>query len=105
VVGGNRRHTTGLRKGPANPTSTFPVSADPGELPLPTGKLAYSDPIGRVIGPFARFLPDREFGAAMRIVTAVDPGAGVPGLPDWERIPTRATPLAMSVTSARAIGC
>jgi len=65
-----------------------PVYADPGELPLPTGKLAYSDPIGRVIGPFARFLPDGEFGAALRIVTASDPGAGVPGLPDWERIPT-----------------
>ena len=65
-----------------------PVYADPGELPLPTGKLAYSDPIGRVTGPFTRFLPDEEFGAAMRIVTAVDPGAGVPGLPDWERIPT-----------------
>ena len=65
-----------------------PVYADPGELPLPTGKLAYSDPIGRFIGPFTRFLPDGEFGAALHIVTAVDPGAGVPGLPDWERIPT-----------------
>ena len=61
-----------------------PVYADPGELPLPTGKLAYSDPIGRVIGPFTRLLPDGEFGAALRIVTASDPRAGVPGLPDWE---------------------
>ena len=26
--------------------------------------------------------------ACLRIVTAVDPSAGVPGLPDWERIPT-----------------
>ena len=48
-----------------------PVYIDPGEPPLP--KLAYSDPIGRVIGPFARFLPDEEFGAARRIVTAFDP--------------------------------
>lgn len=66
----------------------LPVYADPDELPLPTGKLAYSDPIGRVIGPFTGFLPDGEFEACLRIVTAVDPGAGVPGLPDWERIPT-----------------
>ena len=66
----------------------LPVYVDPDELPLPTGKLAYSDPIGRVIGPFTGFLPEGEFEACLRIVTAVDPGAGVPGLPDWERIPT-----------------
>ena len=66
----------------------LPVYADPDELPLPTGKLAYSDPIGRVIGPLTGFLPEGEFEASLRIVTAADPGAGVPGLPDWERIPT-----------------
>ena len=65
-----------------------PVYVDPDELPLPTGKLAYSDPIGRVIGPLTGFLPEGEFEACLRIVTAVDPGAGVPGLPEWERIPT-----------------
>ena len=65
-----------------------PVYVDPDELPGPTGKLAYSDPIGRVIGPFTRFLPEGEFDACLRIVTACDPAAGVPGLPDWERIPT-----------------
>jgi glyoxylase-like metal-dependent hydrolase (beta-lactamase superfamily II) len=65
-----------------------PVYVHPDELPPPGGKLAYTDPIGRVIEPFARFLPAGDFGACLRIAAAFDPGAGVPGLPGWQCIPT-----------------
>jgi len=65
-----------------------PVYVHPDELPLPGGKLAYTDPVGRVIEPFARFLPAGEFGACLRIAAAFNPSAGVPGLPDWQCIPT-----------------
>ncbi len=65
-----------------------PVYVHPDELPPPGGKLAYTDPLGRVIEPFARFLPAGEFGAALRIAAAFDPSAGIPGLPDWQCIPT-----------------
>ena len=65
-----------------------PVYVHPDELPPPGGKLAYTDPMGRVIEPFARFLPAGEFGECLRIAAAFDPSAGVPGLPDWQCIPT-----------------
>ena len=65
-----------------------PVYVHQGELPLPSGKLAYSDPIDRVIGPFTRFLPEGEFEACLRLATAFDPAAGVPGLPGWQCVPT-----------------
>jgi len=67
---------------------SVPVYVHQGELPLPSGKLAYSDPIDRVIGPFTRFLPEGEFEACLRLATAFDPAAGVPGLPGWQCVPT-----------------
>jgi glyoxylase-like metal-dependent hydrolase (beta-lactamase superfamily II) len=65
-----------------------PVYVHPDELPPPGGKLAYTDPVGRLIEPFAQFVPAGEFEAGLRIAAAFDLGAGVPGLPDWQCIPT-----------------
>ena len=57
-------------------------------MPLPTGKLAYTDPIDRVMGLLVRLLPSGEFDECLRVATAFDPALGVPGLPDWTCIPT-----------------
>ncbi len=65
-----------------------PVYVHPDELRPPGGKLGYTDPVGRVIESFARFRLTGEFGACLRIAAALDPGAGVPGLPGWQCIPT-----------------
>ncbi len=65
-----------------------PVYVHPAELPPPGGKLAYTDPVGRIVEPFARLLPAGQFGECLRIAAAFDPSAGVPGLPDWQCIPT-----------------
>ncbi len=67
---------------------SVPVYVHPDELPPHGGNLAYAGPLGRVIEPFARFPPAGEFGAALRIATAFDPSADVPGLPDWQCIAT-----------------
>ncbi|MFI5287848.1 MAG: MBL fold metallo-hydrolase [Candidatus Dormibacteria bacterium] len=64
------------------------VHVHPRGMPLPTGKLAYTDPIDRVMGSFVRLLPSGEFDECLRIATAFDPALGVPGLPGWTCIPT-----------------
>jgi len=64
------------------------VYVHPKEMPLSTGRLALTDPIDRVIGPFVRLLPSGEFDECLRIATAFDPALGVTGLPDWTCIPT-----------------
>ena len=83
----------------------MPVYVYPDELPPPGGKLAYTDPVGPVIEPFARFLSAGEFAACLRIAAAFDPGAGVPGLPDWQCIPTPGHTPGHAVTSGRQTGC
>jgi len=52
------------------------VYVHPGELPLP--------PSGRVIGALARV----ELPAGQQGLSPIDPNVGVPGLPDWQVIPT-----------------
>ena len=76
-----------------------PVYVHPDELPLTTADLAgleqYANPLDRwLILPLLRALP-RERVASMRaraslkdVARAFDPGASVPGLPDWTCIPT-----------------
>ena len=68
----------------------------PGELPLAAGKYLpeFGDPIGRwLIGPLMRLIPRRAARMAAKAsiteaAQAFNPEAGVPGLPDWECIPT-----------------
>jgi glyoxylase-like metal-dependent hydrolase (beta-lactamase superfamily II) len=74
----------------------LPVYAHPGELPLAAGKYLpeYGDPIGRwLIEPLMRLTPRRAARMAAKAsiteaAQAFNPEAGVPGLPDWEYIPT-----------------
>ncbi len=74
----------------------LPVYVHPGELPLAAGKYLpqYGDPIGRwLIGPLMRLMPRRAARMAAKAsiteaAQAFNPEAGVPGLPDWECIPT-----------------
>ncbi len=82
-----------------------PVYVHPDELPLATGDMsAYetyvetypAGPLDRwVIRPVMRLLPARareamraQSEAFAHVARAFDPETGVPGLPDWERIPT-----------------
>ena len=74
----------------------LPVYVHPGELPLAAGKYLpeYGDPIGRwLIEPLMRLMPRRAARMAAKAsiteaAQAFNPEAGVPGLPDWECIPT-----------------
>lgn len=77
-----------------------PVFVHPDELPLAAaGDLSiirrYANPLDRwVILPLLRALPRRWVESTLSkasikdVVQAFDPGAAVPGLPDWECIPT-----------------
>jgi glyoxylase-like metal-dependent hydrolase (beta-lactamase superfamily II) len=74
-----------------------PVHVHPDELPFARGGYdpAYAHPLDRwVVGPLLRLVPRRRL-EAMRardslegIAVAFDPRDGVPGLPDWECVPT-----------------
>ncbi len=74
----------------------LPVYVHPGELPLAAGKYLpeYGDPIGRwLIEPLMRLMPRRAArmpakASITEAAQAFNPEAGVPGLPDWECIPT-----------------
>lgn len=74
----------------------LPLHVHPDEMPMIDGiyRSEYSDPIARwMIEPIMRVMPQRaermvaktSLGSAAR---PFDPGADVPGLPDWEAIPT-----------------
>ena len=56
------------------------VYVHPGELPLP--------PSGRIIGALARVERRWMFPSGQDGLSPIDPDAGVPGLPDWQVIPT-----------------
>ena len=56
------------------------VYVHPGELPLP--------PSGRIIGALAGVERRWMFPSGQDGLSPVDPDAGVPGLPDWQVIPT-----------------
>jgi glyoxylase-like metal-dependent hydrolase (beta-lactamase superfamily II) len=80
----------------------LPVHVQPDELPLAPGGIlpAYANPLDRwlldrwLIGPMLRLLPRRKVEAMLaedsleHTAVAFDPVAGVPGLPDWECVPT-----------------
>ncbi len=74
----------------------LPVYVHPDELPVAAGKYLpeYGDPIGRwLIEPLMRLMPRRrgrmEAKASItEAAQAFNPEASVPGLPDWECIPT-----------------
>lgn len=76
-----------------------PVYVHPDELPLVTADFStfkeYSNPLDRwVILPLMRVMPARRRESMLSessfkdVARAFDPGAGVPGLPDWECVPT-----------------
>jgi glyoxylase-like metal-dependent hydrolase (beta-lactamase superfamily II) len=73
-----------------------PVYVHPDEMPLASGKLIpeYFHPLDRwLIVPLMKLMPRRTresklSEASLADVCAIDPSAGVPGLPDWQCIPT-----------------
>ena len=78
-------------------TWDLPVHVHPRELPLaPGGYLPqYGNPLDRwLIAPLLRLMPRRKVESSLSRTSlegtaqAFDPGAGVPGLPDWQAIPT-----------------
>lgn len=72
-------------------TWNVPVYVHPGDLPLaaPTYPPEYLDPIGRVIEPLMRLFGTKPAESTLEdVVQGFDPSAGVPGLPEWECIPT-----------------
>jgi glyoxylase-like metal-dependent hydrolase (beta-lactamase superfamily II) len=67
------------------------------ELPLASGKLIpeYLNPLDRwLIAPLMKIIPRRAFekkqseASLTDVAQVMDPSAGVPGLPDWQCIPT-----------------
>jgi glyoxylase-like metal-dependent hydrolase (beta-lactamase superfamily II) len=75
----------------------LPVYVHPAELVLaPGGYLPeYGNPLDRwLIGPVLRLLPcgmveaSRSRNSLEGVARAFDPAAGVPGLPDWQAVPT-----------------
>ncbi|HUY48256.1 MAG TPA: nitroreductase/quinone reductase family protein [Streptosporangiaceae bacterium] len=75
----------------------LPVHVHPGELPLASGGYLpqYGNPLDRwLIAPLLRLMPRRKVAASLArnslegTARAFDPAAGVPGLPDWQCIPT-----------------
>jgi glyoxylase-like metal-dependent hydrolase (beta-lactamase superfamily II) len=77
-----------------------PVYIHPDELPLATIRNLstiekYANPLDRwIILPLLRMMPRRRIESMLSkeglkdVAQAYDPGAGTPGLPDWECIPT-----------------
>lgn len=95
-----------------------PVYVHPDELPLATAvdlsvSKQYANPLDRwIILPMLRAMPPRRLKSLLsktsikEVVQAFDPDAAVPGLPDWECIPTPGhTPghVAFSRTSDRVL--
>lgn len=75
----------------------LPVHVHPGELPLaPGGYLPqYGNPLDRwLIAPLLAVMPRRKVEASLArnslegTAQAFDPAVGVPGLPDWQAVPT-----------------
>ena len=75
----------------------LPVHVHPGELPLASGRYLpeYGNPLDRwLIAPLLRLMPRRAVEASLSrnslqgTARAFDPVAGVPGLPDWQAVPT-----------------
>lgn len=75
----------------------LPVYVHPDELPLAAEKLIpeYANPLDRwLIVPFMKIMPRRALepkpseASLADAVCAIDLSAGVPGLPDWQCIPT-----------------
>ena len=75
----------------------LPVHVHPGELPLASGRYLpeYGNPLDRwLIAPLLRLVPHRTVEAGLSpnslagTARAFDPVAGVPGLPDWQAVPT-----------------
>lgn len=78
-------------------TWNVPVYVHPDEMPLASGKLIleYSNPLDRwLIVPLMKLIPRRVLESKLSeasladVVHPIDPCAGVPGLPDWQCIPT-----------------
>lgn len=74
-----------------------PVHVHPGELPMASGRYLpeFGNPLDRwLVGPLLRLMPRRRVEASLARTSlegtarAFDPAAGVPGLPDWQCIPT-----------------
>jgi glyoxylase-like metal-dependent hydrolase (beta-lactamase superfamily II) len=74
-----------------------PLHVHPDELPLAPGGIlpAYANPLDRwFVGPLLRLMPPLRLEAMLsknrleRVTLGFDPVAGVPGLPDWECVPT-----------------
>jgi glyoxylase-like metal-dependent hydrolase (beta-lactamase superfamily II) len=75
----------------------LPVFAHPAELPMAAGRYLpqYANPLDRwLIAPLLALLPRRRLEARLARSSLVgtargfDPAAGVPGLPDWQAVPT-----------------
>ncbi|MGX7728779.1 MBL fold metallo-hydrolase [Rhodococcus sp. 2H158] len=75
----------------------LPVHVHPDELPFARGGYdpAFAHPLDRwVVAPLLRLVPRRTLRALQErdslegAAVAFDPAAGVPGLPDWECVPT-----------------
>jgi len=75
----------------------LPVHVHPSELPLASGRYLpeYGNPLDRwLIAPLLRLMPHRAVEASLSrnsledAARAFDPAAGVPGLPDWQAVPT-----------------
>lgn len=75
----------------------LPVYVHPDEMPLAAEKLLpeYSNPLDRwIVAPLMRLMPRRADDSKppkptlAEVARAFDPSAGVPGLPDWEYVPT-----------------
>jgi glyoxylase-like metal-dependent hydrolase (beta-lactamase superfamily II) len=74
-----------------------PVYVHPDEIPLASGKLIpeYFNPLDRwLIVPLMKLMPRQVLESKLSEASladaacAIDPDAGVPGLPDWQCIPT-----------------
>jgi len=74
-----------------------PVYVHPAELPLAAGRYLpeYGNPLDRwLVAPVLRLMPRHRMEASVSrnslVGTALpfDPAAGVPGLPDWQAVPT-----------------
>ena len=75
----------------------LPVHVHPRELPLASGRYLpeYGNPLDRwLIAPLLALMPRRAVEASLSrnslvgTARAFDPAAGVPGLPDWQAVPT-----------------
>ena len=78
-------------------TWNLPVYVHPDEMPLAPGGLIpeYFNPLDRwLIAPLMKLIPRRVRESKLTeesltgVASAIDPGAGVPGLPDWQCVPS-----------------